>query len=140
MSLRRWLIVPCLVPLLCGCVVPGQRPVGGDRDAHGCIPSAGYTWCEAKQKCIRVWEEPCRPGEKITACYDCAGFGKIVVDYYPGNGASILAQDKRHRLEQAISASGARYEGENIMIWDKGGNARFVLNGREYACTVADCD
>jgi hypothetical protein len=33
--------------------------VGGDRDEHGCIGSAGYTWCEAKQKCIREWEEPC---------------------------------------------------------------------------------
>ncbi len=33
--------------------------VGGDRDSHGCIPSAGYSWCEEKQKCLRVWEEDC---------------------------------------------------------------------------------
>lgn len=33
--------------------------LGGDRDEHGCIPSAGYSWCEAKQNCLRVWEEPC---------------------------------------------------------------------------------
>lgn len=33
--------------------------VGDDRDEHGCIPSAGYTWCEAKQKCLRAWEEDC---------------------------------------------------------------------------------
>lgn len=33
--------------------------VGGDRDEHGCIGSAGYTWCEAKQKCFRSWEEEC---------------------------------------------------------------------------------
>jgi putative hemolysin len=33
--------------------------VGNDRDAHGCIPSAGYSWCDAKQKCIRPWEENC---------------------------------------------------------------------------------
>lgn len=32
---------------------------GSDRDSHGCIGSAGYTWCEAKQKCLRTWEEPC---------------------------------------------------------------------------------
>jgi len=36
-----------------------QSVVGGDKDAHGCIGSAGYTWCEAKQKCLRSWEEPC---------------------------------------------------------------------------------
>ncbi|MFA5993016.1 MAG: hypothetical protein WC796_04890 [Candidatus Pacearchaeota archaeon] len=33
--------------------------VGGDKDAHGCIGSAGYQWCEEKQKCLRVWEENC---------------------------------------------------------------------------------
>lgn len=33
--------------------------VGGDRDAHGCIGSAGYSWCEVKNKCLRIWEEPC---------------------------------------------------------------------------------
>jgi hypothetical protein len=33
--------------------------VGGDRDEHGCIGSAGYSWCELKQKCLRTWEETC---------------------------------------------------------------------------------
>jgi hypothetical protein len=36
-----------------------EQRVGGDRDAHGCIGSAGYSWCDAKQKCLRIWEEPC---------------------------------------------------------------------------------
>ena len=38
---------------------PAPPLVGGDRDAHGCIGSAGYSWCEAKQKCLRPWEEKC---------------------------------------------------------------------------------
>lgn len=29
--------------------------VGGDRDAHGCIGSAGYQWCEHSQRCERPW-------------------------------------------------------------------------------------
>lgn len=33
--------------------------VGRDRDEHNCIGSAGYSWCEEKQKCIRPWEEDC---------------------------------------------------------------------------------
>ncbi|MFA4855374.1 MAG: DUF333 domain-containing protein [archaeon] len=37
----------------------GQPLVGNDADEHGCIGSAGYTWCEAKQKCLRSWEENC---------------------------------------------------------------------------------
>ncbi len=30
--------------------------VGGDRDAHGCIASAGYTWCARESACVRPWE------------------------------------------------------------------------------------
>jgi hypothetical protein len=33
--------------------------VGNDKDEHGCIGSAGYIWCEEKQKCLRTWEEIC---------------------------------------------------------------------------------
>lgn len=33
--------------------------VGNDKDKHGCIGSAGYTWCEIKQRCLRTWEEKC---------------------------------------------------------------------------------
>jgi len=53
--------------ILAGCPQEAQQQapqdnatlVGGDRDEHGCIGSAGYTWCEAKQKCLRAWEEEC---------------------------------------------------------------------------------
>lgn len=51
------------------CAVPGGETyveeieddllVGGDRDEHGCIGSAGYSWCEPKNKCLRIWEEAC---------------------------------------------------------------------------------
>lgn len=43
--------------------------LGEDRDEHGCIPSAGYSWCEAKQKCLRVWEEPCEEKEIDTSSW-----------------------------------------------------------------------
>lgn len=42
---------------------------GGDEDEHGCKPSAGYTWCEEKQKCLRVFEEYCAD-EKYKDYYD----------------------------------------------------------------------
>lgn len=29
--------------------------VGGDRDEHGCIGSAGYVWSQKENKCIRPW-------------------------------------------------------------------------------------
>ena len=30
--------------------------VGSDRDAHGCITSAGYRWCAKENECKRPWE------------------------------------------------------------------------------------
>jgi hypothetical protein len=33
--------------------------IGGQKDEHGCLIGAGYSWCEEKQKCLRDWEEEC---------------------------------------------------------------------------------
>lgn len=30
--------------------------IGGDKDAHNCIGSAGYTWSVILKKCVRLWE------------------------------------------------------------------------------------
>ena len=37
-------------------VAPKQSMTGSDRDAHGCIGSAGYRWCGRLDKCARPWE------------------------------------------------------------------------------------
>ncbi|MFH0969572.1 MAG: hypothetical protein V1804_03640 [Patescibacteria group bacterium] len=42
---------------------PETSVVGNDKDKHGCIGSAGYSWCEGKQKCLRTWEESCGNSE-----------------------------------------------------------------------------
>ena len=33
--------------------------IGGDKDEGGCLVGAGYSWCQAKNKCLRIWEELC---------------------------------------------------------------------------------
>lgn len=33
------------------------KVIGGDKDEHGCLIAAGYSWNETKQKCVREWEE-----------------------------------------------------------------------------------
>jgi hypothetical protein len=52
--------------------------VGGDKDEHGCIGSAGYTWCEVKNKCLRAWEEEC--GVSVTT--NCVNNGDEVPIIY----------------------------------------------------------
>ncbi|MFP3950157.1 MAG: fibronectin type III domain-containing protein [Candidatus Micrarchaeia archaeon] len=39
--------------------VPDDTRPGGDEDSHGCKESAGYSWCESLQKCIRSWDTEC---------------------------------------------------------------------------------
>ena len=45
------------------------KMVGNDRDEHGCIGSAGYSWCEIKQKCLRPWEEACEVKQTVPQGY-----------------------------------------------------------------------
>ena len=51
------------IVLIAGC--QKEQIIGGDKDEHGCLIAAGYSWCEVKQKCLRVWEENCT---EIKAC------------------------------------------------------------------------
>lgn len=39
---------------------PQAPKVGGDRDEHGCLGSAGYVWSEVQQDCIRLFEKAVR--------------------------------------------------------------------------------
>lgn len=36
---------------------PSSPRVGADKDAHGCIGSAGYTYSTVRNDCIRLWKE-----------------------------------------------------------------------------------
>jgi starvation-inducible outer membrane lipoprotein len=65
MTARTRIIVMALVLLMSvlpGCVQtpkdrePAPSLVGADRDEHGCIGSAGYSWCSREASCVRPWE------------------------------------------------------------------------------------
>ena len=45
--------------LLAAAAASSTPLIGGDSDAHGCVASAGYTWCEPLNKCLRSWESAC---------------------------------------------------------------------------------
>jgi len=47
---------PAASPQTAAPVAPAPSMPGSDRDAHGCIGSAGYTWCRQSGQCERPWE------------------------------------------------------------------------------------
>ncbi len=69
---------------IAGCVTANDQTIGGDKDEHGCLIAAGYSWCEAKQKCLRIWEENCTSGGAQLAnpasvfCVEGGGTHKVI--------------------------------------------------------------
>ena len=52
----------CVAPAPTSSPTEVNRPApGSDRDENGCIPSAGYSWCDPLKECIKSWETDC-PG------------------------------------------------------------------------------
>ena len=96
--------------------------VGGDRDEHGCIGSAGYSWCEPKQKCLRIWEEACYASDEQEIQYLLAQkSGKPVTDI-------TVRVDKKTENYMAgsafFAAKGLPFPGEGIgFLAAKEGNA-----------------
>ena len=52
----KQLFLIIVLAALAACSAGTARLVGNDRDAHGCIGSAGYRWDATRQACVRPWE------------------------------------------------------------------------------------
>jgi hypothetical protein len=116
--------------------------VGGDRDEHGCIGSAGYSWCAVKNKCLRTWEENC--GKDQAFC---------TAIYQPVCGMQNNNQLKTFGNSCELNNAGAKYlyDGEcknnqtneapaNCKIWYDGCNtcSRSSVGG-PLMCTMMAC-
>lgn len=78
-----------------------NRAVGGDRDSHGCLGPAGYTWCELKQKCLRTFEEKCEKEIAAPSALTTPGQkGSAGVFTVPGQAAALWG-----RVGAAITAA-----------------------------------
>ncbi len=78
-------------PCPAGNTTPGL--VGNDSDSHGCIGSAGYSWCEQKQKCIRPWEENCTDSGIISAPSGNTGLANPASVYCGSHNGTLEIRD-----------------------------------------------
>jgi hypothetical protein len=63
-------------------LAPEENRIGGDRDEHGCLTAAGYSWNADEQACVREWID----GEgryQVTDFQTCADAGYPVMESYP---------------------------------------------------------
>lgn len=98
--------------------------IGGDRDEHGCIPSAGQSWSQLRQECVQVFEVGTRlnPVEKKE--------GEAVIS------AFVLFNDDRSKAEIFLPNS----ESGSIIL-DKADDGtykadRYAFNDAEQALYV----
>jgi len=82
MNSQRGFVIPLIIAIITILAIGGvvfvstnkkvEAPiVGGDKDEHGCLGSAGYSWCVVKNKCLRVWEEKCEVTSTTTNPVAC---------------------------------------------------------------------
>lgn len=109
--------------------------IGGDKDEHGCLIAAGYSWCEVKQKCLRPWEEQCE-GLTVTPTIDETALLKMVIKQalvakHGSNANELVVSVSKIEGEYAqggASAEGgggmwlaSKVEGEWVLVWDGNG-------------------
>ncbi|HRZ34720.1 MAG TPA: hypothetical protein P5276_02995 [Candidatus Paceibacterota bacterium] len=77
--------------------------VGGDKDEHGCIGSAGYTWCEVKNKCLRSWEEECETENETPVFSDKTHIEQEIVHRETGNKILVVRTDNEEYVLECIT-------------------------------------
>ncbi|MFH1222193.1 MAG: metallophosphoesterase family protein [Candidatus Micrarchaeota archaeon] len=120
---------------MCTGLLPGNenKPPGSDKDAHGCIPSAGYTWCNATQKCYRSWEENCTIG--LGEAGPKAQFRKGPYLLFPGNDNSMTVlwqTDKTPANAKIAWGKTTQYEGGQAVVQESGDHQfSYTISGLE---------
>jgi len=69
----------------------GVSLIGGQKDEHGCLTAAGFSWCPSTPSCQKIWEGFCEEYKEqyrgtsasITNFAECAAVGNPVRESYP---------------------------------------------------------
>ncbi|OCA74379.1 hypothetical protein [Chryseobacterium arthrosphaerae] len=105
--------------------------LGGDKDAHGCIGSAGYTYSQVKKDCVRTFEQKIKlkevasKGDYISAVIFSKDMKKAEVFVKDAEGGSIVltrtgkakAWKKDGYVLAPFKKSGYQLKKDNIVIY-----------------------
>ncbi len=70
-----------------------------------------------------------------TVTFRCENAGSIGIRFLGPETIEVSTEGRVAVLQRLRSASGAEYAGENMRFWNKGNEALFSMDGREYHCT-----
>lgn len=115
----------------CGSVniIDNVNIIGGNTDIHGCLGSAGYSWCEIRNKCLRTWEESCSYNNVSGADLSISLIGVGTIDSYGQFvSASQVGRGGNAAIKVRVTNIGASYSG----TWSITGSMSPSLAGYTY--------
>ncbi|MEY4962969.1 MAG: hypothetical protein RLZZ323_288 [Bacteroidota bacterium] len=95
-----------------------QTPMkaGSDRDAHGCIASAGYSYSELKKECIRTFEQKIQLKEIASK----GNYNAAVVFNNDQSKAEIFLKEEKRSVILKRAAKGIWKNGNYTLTQNKG--------------------
>lgn len=118
--------------------MPSTTIVGNDRDAHNCIGSAGYTWSEVRQSCIRVWEEGVALEDKTTeaatsSAYIIAGADGKSMELFLPTGGTIMFKTTQGGKWQDTDGTYTLVKNatESFVVYNKDGDVLYTQEASE---------
>ncbi len=102
-----------------------QPKAGADKDAHGCIASAGYTYSQLKKECIRTFEQKIQLKEIATK----GNYTAAVLFNKDQSKAEIFLKEEKTSVNLNRSSKGIWKNGTYTLTQDKG----FVLSKNKKA-------
>lgn len=105
-----------------------QQPhiVGADRDAHGCIGSAGYTWSTVRNECIRTFEAGIRLSPMAGQDSTFSAFLVLAPDslkaelFVPDSSGTVILNRQGHSLTWQAGQLEAQYAQHSWAVAAKG--------------------
>lgn len=125
--MTKALISMLAIAMLCSCSGAEKNIItGADRDSHGCIGSAGYTWSTVKNDCIRIFEDGIRLNDAVNPNATMSAFAVFSTD--KKQAEIFLPEQKKPIL---MSQNGSKWTAKKYELLRQNGKLLLLKNGKE---------
>lgn len=121
-----FLMVTALVSLN-GCKSKSPELIGGQKDKHGCLVAAGYTWSEVRKDCIRVFED----GTRLNNIIDKAATTSAFVVFSKDNQHAELFLPDSKSKNPILQKTGDGWQDKMYKLVKSGNTLRLYKNTTE---------
>lgn len=101
--------------------------VGNDIDENGCRGSAGYIWSDAKNRCIRIFEEGSRL-DAVLSGMDTTVSAFVVFPTSPKDSVAEVFVPSANRGLLLQKKSEANWSNDSISLYEN--NGKFILQSK----------